>query len=216
MTWRWRKARESDLEREIQSHLDAETEEQKARGVPAREAHFSARKTLGNATLIKENTRAAWGCTSIEIFLQDLHYALRLLRKNSVFTVTAVLSLAIGIGMNTSIFSLLDAILLRSLPVPAPQDLVLLAERSGPRQNFSFSTPQFRALSENDTLQGLAAFRPWRFKTATGGETHFVNGQLVSGNWFSIIGVSPFLGRTLTEQDDRGRGGNPVAVLHYG
>jgi predicted permease len=215
MTWRWRKAREADLEREIQSHLAAETEEQEARGVPAQEAHFSARKTLGNTSLIKENTRATWGWTSVEILIQDLHYALRLLRKNSVFTVTAVLSLAIGIGMNNSIFSLLDAILMRNLPVRSPQDLVLLAERSGARENFSFSTPQFRVLAENDTLQGLAAFRPWRFKTTTRGEARFVNGQLVSGNWFSIVGVSPLLGRTLTEQDDQGRGGNPVAVLHY-
>ncbi len=103
----------------------------------------------------------------------------------------------------------------RSLPVRAPEDLVLIAEQSAGRQSFSFSTPQFRALVENETLQGLSAFRPWRFKTATHGEARFVNGQLVSGTWFSIVGVSPFLGRALTEQDDRNGGGNPVAVLHF-
>jgi putative ABC transport system permease protein len=215
MNWRWRKSREADLGQEIQSHLDAEIEEQEARGVPREEARFSAQKTLGNTALIQENTRAAWGWTSIEILSQDLRYALRLLRKNPVFTVTAVLSLAIGIGINTSIFSLLDEVLLRNLPVRAPENLVLMAEKSGARQNFSFSTPQFRALARNDTLEGLAAFRPWRFKTATRGEAHFVNGQLVSGNWLSIVGVRPFLGRTLTEQDDRSPGGNPVAFLHY-
>jgi predicted permease len=215
MNWRWRKSREADLERELQSHLDAETEDQAVRGVPREEACFSAQKTLGNTALILENTRATWGWTSLETFLQDLDYALRRLRKNCVFTATAVLSLAIGIGMNTSIFSLLDEVLLRTLPVNAPGDLVLMAEKSGARQNFSFSTPQFRALAESETLEGLAAFRPWRFKTATHGEAHFINGQLVSGNWFSIIGMSPFLGRALTEQDDRRPGGSPVAVLHY-
>src|SRR5579863_3523133 len=215
MNWRWRKSREADLEREIQSHLDSETADQEARGLPPQEARFSARKTLGNPTLIRENTRATWGWASIETFLQDLGYALRRLRKNSVFTATAVLSLAIGIGMNTSIFSLLDEVLLRSLPVRAPEDLILMAEKSGARQNFSFSTPQFRALAENDTINGLAAFRPWRFKTTTHGEARLVNGQLVSGSWFSIVGVRPYLGRALTEQDDRSRGGNPVAVLHY-
>jgi putative ABC transport system permease protein len=213
MKWRWRKEREADLEREIQAHLDAEIEEAAARGLPAQGARFSAQKTLGNATLIKENTRAAWGWTSVEILMQDLGHALRLLRKSSAFTVTAVLSLAIGIGMNTAIFSLLDAVLLRSLSVRAPEDLVLIAEQTASRQSFSFSTPQFRALVENETLQGLSAFRPWSFKTATRGEARFVNGQLVSGNWFSIVGVGSFLGRTLTEQDDRDR--NPAAVLHY-
>ncbi len=214
MKWRWRKEREADLEREIQAHLDAEIEEAEARGLPARAARFSAQKTLGNATLIKENTRAAWGWTSIEVFVQDLRHAFRLFRKSPVFTITAVLSLGIGIGMNTAIFSLLDAVLLRSLSVRAPEDLVLIAEQTASRQSFSFSTPEFRALAENDTLQRLSAFRPWRFKTATQGEARFVNGELVSGNWFSIVGVRPFLGRALTEQDDR-NGGNPVAVLHF-
>jgi predicted permease len=215
MNWRWRKAREADLEREIQSHLEAEAREQEARGVSAKEARYSARKALGNTALIKENTRAAWGWTSVEILKQDVHYALRILRNRPVFTATAILSLAIGIGINTSIFSLLDAILLRNLPVRAPEDLVLLAEQSPARQSFSFSTPQFRALAENDTLEGLSAFRPWRFKTVTHGEARFVNGQLVSGNWFSIVGVRAFLGRTLTDRDDRNPGGNAVAVLHF-
>src|ERR1035438_2227733 len=215
MNWRWRKSREADLDREIQSHLNAEIEEEEARGVPPQEARFRAQKALGNAILIRDNTRATWGWTSIEILLQDLRHAFRLLHKSPVFTATAVLSLAIGIGMNTSIFSLLDAVLLRNLPVCAPEELVLIAEQSATHQSFSFSTPQFRALAENDTLTGLSAFRPWRFKTAAHGEAQFVNGQLVSGNWFSIVGVNPILGRALTEQDDRNAGGNPVAVLHF-
>jgi predicted permease len=151
----------------------------------------------------------------LRMILQDLRYALRLLRKRPAFTITAILSLAIGIGANTAIFDLLDAVLLRSLPVHSPEELVVLAERSGARESFSLSWPQFRALRENDTLTGLSAFRPWRFRTTIDGEPRLANGQLVSGNYFSLLGVHTFLGRTLTEQDDRVPAASPVAVLSY-
>jgi predicted permease len=147
--------------------------------------------------------------------LPDVRYALRLLRKSWAFTVTAVLSLAIGIGMNTAIFGLLDAVLLRDLPVRSPSELVVMAERFGARESFSFSWPAFAALKENDTLAGLSAFRPWRFQTTLHGEPQLANGQLVSGGYFSLLGVRAFLGRTLTDEDDRVPGANPVAVLGF-
>jgi predicted permease len=215
MNWWRRRALKEDLWREIQSHLEAEANEQKEHGVPEAEAAYAARRSLGNATLIQEDTLAVWGWGWLERLGQDLRYALRLLRKSSAFTITAVLSLAIGIGMNTAIFSLLDAVLLRNLPVHSPKDLVVLAEQSGLRESFSFSSPRFRALSENDTLAGLSAFRPWRFRTAIHGEPRLVNGQLVSGNYFSLLGVQARLGRTLAEGDDERPGSNPVAVLSY-
>jgi hypothetical protein len=122
----------------------------------------------------------------LDMILQDLRYALRHLSKTPAFTVTAVLSLAIGIGANTSIFSLLDAVLLQNLPVHSPGDLVLMAEQSGSRESFSFSSTQFRDLKQNDSLTALSAFRPWRFRTANHGESRLVNGQLVSGNYFFV------------------------------
>jgi predicted permease len=151
----------------------------------------------------------------LQVILQDLRYALRYLSKCPAFTVTAVLSLALGIGANTAIFSLLDAVLLESLPVHSPGDLVVMAERSGSRESFSFSSPQFRDLKENDSLAALSAFRPWRFRTSNHGEPQLVNGQLVTGNYFSLLGVGAFVGRILMEQDDRASGASPVAVLGY-
>ncbi len=213
--FRRRKKRDEDLERELRSHLELEAEEQREAGASAEEAGYAARRAFGNTTTISENTRATWGWAWIESTLQDLRYALRFLRKSRIFTITAVLSLAIGIGMNTAIFSLLDAVLLRTLPVYSPKDLVVVAERSGSRESFSLSWPEFQALGENEALTGIAAFRPWRFRTTIHGEPKLVNGQLVSGNYFSLLGVPAILGRTLAERDDQVPGANPVAVLSY-
>jgi predicted permease len=203
MWWR-RKMRERNLQQEIEAHLQAEAEDRS--GDTA-----AARRAFGNIALVQEETRAAWGWGSLERLAQDVRYALRLLRKSSAFTITAALSLAIGIGMNTAMFTLVDAVLLRKLPVRSPDELVLLAERSGSRQNFSLPTPAVQALSDSGALSCVGAFFTWRFQTAVHGEPQLVNGQLVSDNYFSLLGVNAFLGRTLTAEDDRA----PVAVLGY-
>ena len=156
---------------------------------------------------------AAWNWEPIERLVQDLRYALRLLRKNPAFTITAVLSLAAGIGMNTAMFTLLDAVLLRDLPVRSPGELVLMAESISQGRSFSFTTPAFRGLSDSTALTGLAAFRPWRFRTEFHGESQLVNGQLASGGYFSVLGVGASWGRVLTPEDDSAA--NPVAVLGY-
>src|SRR5438270_12431391 len=170
MRWWRRTKREEDLERELRSHLELEAKEQRDTGVDLEEAQYAARRAVGNATLAREDTRATWGWGWVESTCQDLRYALRFLGKSRAFTVTAVLSLALGIGMNTAIFSLLDAVLLRSLPVRSPQDLVVVAARSGSRESFSLSWPEFQALSGSEALAGMAAFRPWRFRTTTNGK----------------------------------------------
>ena len=138
---------------------------------------------------------------------QDLRYAFRVLWKSPVFAAVAILSLALGLGGITAIYSLVDAVLLKTLPVRAPQELVLLAQRVGGRDGFSFATDQFRRLADNDALAGLCAFRPWsgfRLKTPSGAQ--LAMGQLVSGNCFDVLGVSPALGRLLQPADDRGPG----------
>jgi predicted permease len=213
MFWWRRKLQERDLRREIESHLQAEAAEQTDGGTAAADAGIAARRAFGNAALVCEDARATWGWGSAERFLQDLRYALRLLRKSKAFTITAILSLAVGIGMNTAMFTLLDAVLLEQLPVAAPDELLLTAEQAGARQVFSFSAPAFRGLSESTALTGLAAFRPWRFRTATHGDTQLANGQLVSGNYFSVLGVKTFMGRTITPEDDGAA--RAVAVLSY-
>src|SRR5690349_11629861 len=123
MSWR-RKSREHDLDRELRAHLDAETEEQQSSGIAAEEARYRARRALGNATYLKEEVRQVWEWTFLERIAQDLRYAARILCKSPVFTTVALLSITLGIAANTTVFSLIDAMWFRTLPVRDPEQLV--------------------------------------------------------------------------------------------
>jgi len=115
-----------DLDRELRAHLDLEAEEQQESGLPPREAGYAARRTFGNVTFAKEETRAMWGWNSLERLSQDLRYALRMMSKNPGFTAVAVLSLGLGIGGTTAVFSVFDAAVLRPMPVREPERLVIV------------------------------------------------------------------------------------------
>src|SRR5579872_4999893 len=118
---RWtRRRREQDLERELRAHLDLEAEEQRDSGLSAAEAQSTARRNLGNPALVAESVRETWGWTWLGRIGQDVRYGLRLLRKAPAFSAVAILSLALGIGANTAIFGLIDALLFKSLPVRDP------------------------------------------------------------------------------------------------
>jgi len=152
--------------------------------------------------------------------LQDTKYALRMLAKNPGFAAVVVLTLALGIGANAAIFSLTDKVLLQSLPVQKPEDLVLLSTydpKDGPENgDDSFSYPMYQDLrDQNDVFSGVIAHGGAQMNVSYGEQSVRVNGELVSGNFFQTLGVSPWVGRLFTQEDDRTPGAHPVAVLSY-
>jgi len=206
----WRRKREQDLDRELRSHLDLETEEQ---GDP-----YAARRAFGNLTRVKEDVRAAWGWMWLERLAQDLRYALRTTRQSPGFTATAVLSLALGIGANTAIFSLIDAVMLRWLPVPNPQELVLLKlqqkDGKGPTESFSYVI--VRALSDQkETFARVGGFSTASFEVGSPGSINRVSGAWVTGGFYETLGLNASVGRLLSQADDES-GAPLVAVISDG
>jgi predicted permease len=147
-------------------------------------------------------------------FRQDLRYALRSLRINPGFAGVIILSLALGVGANTAFFSLIDALLLKKLPVSHPEELLQLTESGGDRE--SFSNPVWEQIRDRqDAFSGIFAYGRWAFNLAPGGEAHNVNGEYVSGQFFDTLGLRAVQGRTLTPADDR-RGCAGALILTYG
>jgi predicted permease len=217
----------NDLAEEMREHLEEKTEQFIREGMSRKEAEQAARRAFGNPTLLEERSREVWQWQAIENPLRDLSFSARLLRKSPGFTLIAVLTLTLGIGANTAIFSLLDAILLRNLPVANPQQLALfgrgrqVGSTSGmPSTSWDlFSHPFYRDFSgKTDVFSGVAAVNSIEFGTHASyavGPLHLVRADLVSGNYFDVLGVRTILGRILNEDDDRAAGAGPVAVASY-
>ena len=150
---------------------------------------------------------------------QDIRYALRMLAKNPAFASVVVLTLALGIGANAAIFSLLDKVLLQSLPVTNPDQLAVLSvydPKEGPTYDSSFSYPMYQDLRDrNSVFSGVLARSGVQMNVSYGDQTERVGGELVSGNFFEVLGVKPWAGRLFTQEDDRIPGAHPVAVLSY-
>src|SRR5262245_33027821 len=205
---------DEELDAEIRAHLEIEMRQRIEAGETPAIARARALKDFGNVSLVKETTRQMWGWSSLERFEQDLRYALRMLRKNPGFTFVAVLSLALGIGATTAVFSVLDAAVLRPLPVVEPDRLVILSPQLR-GQRFALFNPLFEELRRTQTtLQGLFAVSDQPYlKVMLDGETAatYVKGSYVSGSYFTLLGLSPALGRLLSENDDLlpGESGNP-------
>jgi len=216
MWWR-RRRRDLDIERELQAHLELEAEEQQELGATPEQARYAVQRAFGNATLVKEDTRAVWRWTAFEQVMQDVRYALRGLRKSLGFSIVAVLSLALGIGATTAVFSVLNAVVLRPLPVLQPERLVLIKpELRGKR--FTLFNPLFEELRRNqESLSGMFAVsdEPYLKVSFDHGSPMYVRGSLVSGNYFQVLGVSAALGRLLVAEDDEVSASNCLAVVSY-
>ena len=174
-------------------------------GMSREEARYAALRRFGGVEQVKEECRDARGVAWLEGLLQDLRYGLRQLSHNPGFTAVAVLTLALGIGANTAIFSLLDAILLRTLPVSHPENLVVLASFSRNGRVGDFGYPDYLTLRDgNRAFTGvLAASSQRRIDVGMGAETEVALRKIVSTNYFSVLGVQPFLGRVFSNEDER-------------
>jgi putative ABC transport system permease protein len=220
LPWNRRRQREADLERELRNHLELEAEEQQEAGMSSEEAAYAARRALGNKAQIKEDVRAAWGFQWLETLLQDLRYGLRQLRRNPGFTAVAVITLALGIGANTAIFSVVYAALIRPLPYRAPDRLASITElwpRLGVSGLSFIPSPEYVDFRDrNRVFEGLAAYGGGVTLNLTGiDEPEHIEGVRVTATFFPLVGVEPLLGRAFLPGEDR-PGGPRVVVLSYG
>ena len=207
---------ERDLDEELQLHVELKTQENIAAGMPPQEARYAALRAFGNLDQKKEECRDADRLRWLEDIAQDLRYGLRQLRRNPGFTVVAVLTLALGIGANTAIFSVIEALLLRSLPVPNPQELLQVDITVVGIKSDSFSYPIIRALSERkDVFANLGGFCANTFHVGLRGMSNPTPGEWVSGGFFPALELKPAAGRLLTPADDQ-PGAPLVAVISDG
>jgi putative ABC transport system permease protein len=211
--------------REIESYLAIETDDNVARGMTPAAARDAARRKLGNATLLREEIYQMNTMTFLDSLWRDLKYGARLLRLNPGFAVVAILSLALGIGANTAIFQLLDAVRIRTLPVASPEQLVeiRIADPVGGRtgqfsgRRPSLTNPLWEQVRDRQQVFSDAfAWSGFGFDLTMSGEARTAQGLWVSGDFFKGLGVPALLGRTLTAADDRRGCAAPPAVLGYG
>jgi predicted permease len=211
--WWLSRKRDEELEKEIQHHLQMAEQVRQERGANARDAAAGARREFGNVGLVKEVTRDSWGWRWLGDLVADLRYGVRMLRKNPGFAATAIVMLAMGIGANTAIFSVVNALLLRPLPVDRPEELTFLENAHyGPGQSF----PNYKDLRErNQSFAGLMGYRvaPMELELGTGAAR--IWGYLATGNYFDVLGVKPALGVFFHQTEDQHPGASPYAVLSY-
>ena len=211
--------------RELEAHLAIEIDENIARGMSPRDARDAARRKLGNTTLVREEIYQMNTMKLVDSAWRDLKFGARLLRLNPAFAIVAILSLALGVGANTAIFQLLDAVRIRTLPVRNASELaeVRIADpvdgRSGQftGRRPSLTNPLWEQVRDRQQVFSEAfAWSSPTFDLTTGGEARYAQGLWVSGDFFNGLGVPALIGRVLTSADDRRGCGAPSAVLGYG
>jgi predicted permease len=236
------KSMETELDEELRARLEHQVEKYVQSGVPVEEVRRRARLEFGGLDQVKEECRDARGVNFIETLIRDVRYGLRMLVKSPGFTAVVVVSLALGIGANTAIFSLIDAVMLKMLPVRDPEQLTLLnwaaqgspgvmpangiihsltgnmdQDKTGRFTSRSFSYPTFEQIHDrNDVFSRVFAFAdPDRVNLNVNGQPRWAEAELVSGDYFSGLGLAAVAGRRITEADDQA-GAAPVAMISYG
>ena len=219
-----RKRRDQDLDQEIQAHLAMAARDRVEQGETSEAAERAARREFGNRAAIQEITREMWGWNTLELLRQDARYALRTMRRAPAFTAVAALSLGLGIGANAAIFSLVNTLMLRMLPVRDPQQLVEPLHRFQDEPHFNgFSWQSYRYFVErNRVFSGLIGTYfvnydsgPFFHVRGEGAAVERVDGVCVTGNFFPVLGVKPALGRLIAPEDDRLDAPAAVAVVSW-
>lgn len=216
--------RDTDLDRELQADLALEEEEQRERGLSPEQARYAARRAFGNTALIREQTHEAWGLAPVERFFRDLRLAARLLMKSPIFAATAIITLALGIGANTAIFSVMHAVLMRTLPVHDPQQLFHLTHEGGPEAisntgdyRYTFGINIYNRMREDRSVfSDLIAYVPLSFNkigARFGDMPEEIKADEVSGNFFSALGVRMAAGHAFSAMDENEH--SQVAVISY-
>jgi predicted permease len=214
----WIDARKMDEEfaQELADHSELLTTEYILRGMAPEEARRSARMQMGGAAQIREDHRKTAGLPGAENLIQDVRYALRTLGKKPAFTVVCILTLGLGIGANTAIFSVVNGVLLRPLPYPKSTRLLQIQENHPGGSNANFTYASYLNLEQRSkSLENISAFRPWSFNLTGESEPQQITGALVSGNFFAALGTEALLGRTINAQDNQPGGDNHVVILSF-
>jgi predicted permease len=207
-----------ELEEEMRFHLEMKSEENRQTGMEPLEARYAAARQFGNQTLLREVSREMWGVRSIETIFQDLRYGVRMLLKNRGITLIAMLTLALGIGANTAIFSVVNAVLLRPLPYPDSERLTIVWQKYTKRGwgLVPMSYPNFAAIREQSRVfenVGAVAINGVFNLTADGGPERLL-GLRVSASLFSVLGVSPAVGRAILPEEDKAGAQRVVVISH--
>jgi predicted permease len=212
-----RDAVEQDIDEELRSHVEMVSEENVRRGMTPADARRAALKSFGDVTRVKEAARDVRGGGIVETIIQDIRFGLRMLVKSPTFTVVAVIALALGIGANSAIFSVVNTVLLRPLPYQDPDRLVMVWEDNS-RHGYPRDTPAAANYidwrDQNQVFEGMAATAEMSFNLTGAGEPERIDGKRVSANLFNLLGVEPYLGRAFSSEEDQPGGGRVVILSH--
>ena len=212
-----RERREEKLDRELRDHLELDAEAKMDRGLSAEQARYAAQRDFGNTTLVREVTREMWSWTSLERVWQDVRYGLRMIRRNPGFAVVAILTLALGIGANSAMFSIINGVLLRPLPYPEADRLINIRAEDRARgiTDLNISYPRFTLIQEQSrTLESVGALVAQNSNLTVQGNPEQVESALATSGFFKALGVSPSMGRGFLPEEEQTGGANVAMITN--